>query len=456
MPLSFSSATNIAFLIVILFTIILWPKRMSRDDSLPAILTALGIFGTFVGVFVGLYKFDVNDINGSIPQLLEGLKVAFFTSVIGMFCAIGLKWRNAWLIRKESSARIAGATTDTLAELLTQILADNRSQADNLAITLQGIEHSLIGEGDTTLITQLQKLRTVLSDNLDKTRTLLQQSLSDINASIDKKASAIISEFREFSERMAENNSKALISALESVIRDFNTKINEQFGDNFKQLNDAVGRMLDWQSQYKEQMASLIARINESITNLEKIDDGFKHIAEQLELVLALVDEMDTFIKNADIHLKALQKSIDAHAKMAEQAESAFPKIENRLYQLTDGFAQSVQLTVENNQKSVDRLRKAIDEQSTFITEHARSMSAAATKAVSELDAAVLGVFKQNNALIAKQFEQFDRSMEQELNNAIRSLGSQLASLSKKFVDDYTPLTEQLKRLVEISKDGSR
>ena len=44
---------------------------------------------------------------------------------------------------------------------------------------------------------------------------------------------------------MADGNSKALISALQDVIRDFNVKISEQFGDNFKQLNVAVGRLLN-------------------------------------------------------------------------------------------------------------------------------------------------------------------------------------------------------------------
>lgn len=50
---------------------------------------------------------------------------------------------------------------------------------------------------------------------------------------------------------MAENNSKAFIQALEEVIKDFNNKITEQFGDNFKQLNLAVGALLTWQENYK-------------------------------------------------------------------------------------------------------------------------------------------------------------------------------------------------------------
>ena len=59
-------------------------------------------------------------------------------------------------------------------------------------------------------------------------------------------------------QKLAESNSKALIIALQEVIRDFNTKITDQFGDNFKQLNQAVGAMLEWQKQYREQVGEMI------------------------------------------------------------------------------------------------------------------------------------------------------------------------------------------------------
>ena len=41
-------------------------------------------------------------------------------------------------------------------------------------------------------------------------------------------------------------------------MREFNTKINEQYGDNFKQLNQSVVAMLQWQEQYKAQLNTLI------------------------------------------------------------------------------------------------------------------------------------------------------------------------------------------------------
>jgi uncharacterized protein involved in exopolysaccharide biosynthesis len=49
---------------------------------------------------------------------------------------------------------------------------------------------------------------------------------------------------------------------------------------------------------------------------------------------------------------------------------------------------------------------------------------------------------------IGKQLEALDAQMQQELTRAIEQLGTHLASLSRKFVDDYSPLTERLRTLV--------
>ena len=35
-----------------------------------SILTVIGIFGTFLGIFIGLLAFDIGNIEGSIPGLL--------------------------------------------------------------------------------------------------------------------------------------------------------------------------------------------------------------------------------------------------------------------------------------------------------------------------------------------------------------------------------------------------
>jgi DNA anti-recombination protein RmuC len=87
------------------------------------------------------------------------------------------------------------------------------------------LNKAIAGDEDSTLLGQMKLARADSNDKLDRLRS-----------SIDNYANTV-----------AEANSKALIEALSEIIRDFNTKLNEQFGENFKQLNAAVEKLVIWQ-----------------------------------------------------------------------------------------------------------------------------------------------------------------------------------------------------------------
>ena len=62
-------------------------------ESAPTILTSIGIFGTFLGVAIGLNNFDTSQLQESVPQLLSGLKTAFWSSIAGLLGALTIKFR---------------------------------------------------------------------------------------------------------------------------------------------------------------------------------------------------------------------------------------------------------------------------------------------------------------------------------------------------------------------------
>ena len=71
----------------------------------PAAAISLGIFGTFLGIYLGLRNFNTGDIDASIPELLEGLKTAFLTSLFGMLTSLGLKYIYGDYDRREISGQ---------------------------------------------------------------------------------------------------------------------------------------------------------------------------------------------------------------------------------------------------------------------------------------------------------------------------------------------------------------
>lgn len=454
--LSVNDYITIAFIASMIVVYIFSPKKIRRTNTLPALVTTIGILGTFVGITIGLYDFNVQDVQNSIPELLGGLKVAFYTSIAGIVLAILIKIKNIYRLSQINDETSDDATIDTIADILKEqnnIISQNGEEQKELILrqgeihtkSLQQIEKSLVGDGDSTLLTQMQKLRTSLIDQSDELKVILIDEFKNLS-----------SKFDEFSKTLAEQNTEAFIEALTTVIKDFNNKLSEQFGQNFAKLNEAVGKLLDWQENYKNQITELIQRFDTSIHKFENIENGLSKIYENIEAVLELVDELDGFMKNAQIHLKALQDSIDSHAEMASKAKEAFPIIEDNINRLTKDFAESVRTTINENRKSINELQSATKEQSTFVTEHTRRMSETATKVINEMDGTIVGLIKQNNDLIAKQFEQFDKSMQTELSNALLTLGKQLSSLSEKFVSDYTPLTERLREILEIAENGNR
>lgn len=91
---------NMAFLLVMLVLFIIGWVAISRDDghkprhfidSIPTLLTSIGILGTFFGIVLALLAFDDSDIKSHINDIISGMKTAFITSVTGLLLSIILK-----------------------------------------------------------------------------------------------------------------------------------------------------------------------------------------------------------------------------------------------------------------------------------------------------------------------------------------------------------------------------
>jgi gas vesicle protein len=59
---------------------------------------------------------------------------------------------------------------------------------------------------------------------------------------------------------------------------------------------------------------------------------------------------------------------------------------------------------------------------------------------------------EESNDVLGKQIEELDQQMQNEVRRVVELMGGHLASLSKKFVDDYTPLTDRLRDVIKIAE----
>ena len=370
-------------------------RAQSLFRATPPFLVSIGILGTFVGIFAGLLAFDVSDIDASIPPLLDGLKVAFITSILGMLYA--LIFRSMVLI----------APTQT---------AQEETSAEDIYNMLSNIRSSISGDEETSMVSQLQRLRTSTTD-----------LLSDLKKS-----------FEDFANKMAENNTNALIEALERVMRDFNAKINEQFGDNFKRLNEAVEALLQWQDNYKEHVERLTEQFQNTLTGIEQAKESLITISTHMSPIPKTMDNLRTLIETMQRQTDDLDQHLEAFKSLRQQAGEAFPLIETRLVDLTDKFSNAVV-------NSTSKIEGVVTKQSADLTEMATTLRDAFEAAI-----------RESNENLANQIKALDDSMQEEVKRVVEVMGSHLASLSAKFVEDYAPLTDKLREVVNIAQSRPR
>ena len=195
----FGSLTNIiaAIVITILMLIALFGMfRKSTNHKVrhfarqsPAILTTVGIFFSFWGISIGLIGLDLNDIQNSIPKLLDGLKVKFIASLMGIGASIIVRIAQNFavedIVEKDSDEKIINLLADihnvlsknennspeVLLQELKQAIEELPIEFRKQTTLLDSIKSSLAGEGDASVTTQLGKLRSDMRDSLNDLKT---------------------------------------------------------------------------------------------------------------------------------------------------------------------------------------------------------------------------------------------------------------------------------------------
>lgn len=154
------------YLMLIILGIAIQMVRKDRAprfvNYVPTLLTSLGILGTFVGIIVGLMHFEVTNIDASIPALLEGLKTAFITSLVGMGIAILFRILTATQIiaPPQQHEEVAGAGPK---EILSTLLEQNQ--------TIKALKTAISSSEETSLFGQLKLFRT---DQTDQHKELIK------------------------------------------------------------------------------------------------------------------------------------------------------------------------------------------------------------------------------------------------------------------------------------------
>ncbi|MCG9554471.1 hypothetical protein L1D16_03120 [Vibrio sp. Isolate31] len=383
----------------------------------PSHLTTGGVFFTFLGIAIGLLSFDPNNLNNSISSLLDGLSLAFWSSIIGMLGSIVLKGLIHLKLDKNRSV--------VTAKQMHQVLKEGNKNNDS---------------SQNAILSELKKM----------TRAT-EQGNKESQQSFD----LLSQELRDFSSSLSQQTSQQIAESLNEAIKDFNKGLVGQFGSNFQRLDDSVVKLLEWQSNYKQQVAQLTDAFESAVESVSATEVALENIASHTQVIPNAMSNLENTTDVWQNQLNELDARISVFAEMRQHALSAIPDIEGKM----DELCKTVNSSLD---KVCTSMESGARSASSTLQNNAKQLSSDFSNVSNEIKGEINDAHRQV-ATISHEFSSAAESIKNTLKDSVDDLNSQLSSLVKGTKSDVKNIGDTLvhvdKELMEkhreqISKSG--
>lgn len=460
-------------------------KQYSKESVLGNIASTIGVLGTFVGISIGLWKFNPNDITSSVPLLLSGMKIAFATSIIGMAASIFMKYIA---LKNEDEENI-----DDIMELFNTMIAESRnvnntlienqkqtenvlnkvseiwaSHQENLTVELKSEilnlnnntiskQEELIGEfkklgecftllnsGVNNLLTWQENYKETI-ENTTKELEIVIQTIHNADESIESisKNSSLIKENNEnLSEVLKEINKtqNVIIDSNKSIIEISNTakesipQINEHFTNIDNRTKESTAYLQTLISENLNNIKSYLEKITEDVLSkttqsIYENNRQFKYeISEHISQCKMLIYSLKDLIPDINEHLLSTQKRFNKTLIHFNE------EVQNSFKENTYEINKQVQLLKE----TTANINNTLDDTISLSTKRLENITVATSNQIKTMA-------EEMEKLCVRKIEKLDNTLIEEFTDALSCLAGQLVTISEGFSEDYYRLLEELK-----------
>ena len=367
----------------------------------------LGVLGTFVGLLVGLIGFDVHDISKSIPVLLDGLKTAFVTSVVGMICGLILRVVD-WCPSKKNAQEVRAETALEYLQAL-----DMKSVIESAKGALVAIHRGICGEDtDSSLLNQMKLMRQTLTDEM-----------KELNTS-----------FKQFTERQANDNTKAIMEALERVLSEFKVAIEENLSQSFREFSEACKHLYEWQSEHKGEIEQVHSALNESIQVMKGNESLLARLTESQQSLVGTTGKLDAQLDELRAHTEAL-----------ESLRKEWPVVLLEMQKDVRGMIKEVHASAEEtaikSSETLEKTSRILSDAVNYVVSRLKETTDSTSEILKNASQTMLGTIESivsgTTERVSEQMHRMDEGFSNRLEQALGQLFEPLASISDKIAKDY-------------------
>ncbi|WP_440888365.1 hypothetical protein [Vibrio sp. WZ-1] len=442
----------------------------SRYKLIPALLTSIGITGTFLGITLGLSEFtmagDSKALLASAAELLEGMKTAFYTSLAGLgTSALFMVWM------KISSSVLAKAQKELISTLSSQYFEaspiyylknmSNEGQKEVLEAQLRSASAvELMGEKMEATSQSLAQLGTSFNGEV-----IAKQISTALAESIETSMTPMLGEIKQELSALKDIKEQSQKELVELLIQEMKSELIAPVVEELSKTSAAVTSSNEITSQLNSNIERVVTSTSETVDTINEFQKEtmlkLQSFAESLKGILAsfkedtqgamtsIASEVNTMLNNAS---QGMDSQRVAFEQSANKAASAFEGMKNSLEAALDERQSAEKDLFENVTDRINDLLSDIsnsfESQTSVLAQTGETASQMMTQAQKDFEMSV----QQRREEESKMFVEVESRLSNLVENAAKGIENQQSAFEQS-ADKASSAFEGMKNSLEAALD---
>ncbi len=398
-------------------------------------MTGLGILGTFIGLTIGLQQFNTgsaSEITNSISPLIQGIKVAFHTSIYGMVFSLifSFVYKNKLDQAQEALERFLDAYEN-------YVMPDARNEGFRQMLALQKKQAEGTGE-----------LVYAFGERLgDKLKEILIPEFDRMNSTVSS---------------FAQVATRAQLEGLEQVVDKFLDRMNLALNGAFNDLSRTIGETVEWEQQNRVYMQQILEQVGSMTADLGSMSAMTQQAVSNMSSYLEQLNALEEGINGS---MSELQKQISTNTDLSNRQQHYIETLVAYEKQISDSFESYSRKMAEQlafmqrmeskiseiSKRNIEDVSKTAQEAGQMLAKTAATAGETMQKSAQySADTVAQSATTQMNNMLKLSGSVNDelKKSTEELNKSTDAMSKQLTASLKSTYDTISRMQEELEGLV--------
>lgn len=309
-------------------------KSNDLRNNMPAIMTGLGILGTFVGLTLGLYTLNLNStgadgLQTQINNLISSSGTAFITSLFGILFSLAYSWKLS-----SFKDTFFASYADVIDYLYTNLpyLSESQLLIDSVN-TLHGQTNSINDSLELYATTLGASLSSNIGDVIEEKLIPKYDTLNENLLGLNQKMEDLSTNFSEFHKITSNSVGEALVSGVGSEI--------ETLGHTLQQFSEGL---IAHENERKATLEGLQSSMDTMMKNTEGLSNSiFESMKQQYEHTSQIMENK-------------IQLSIDEYEKIGQSQREELDHFITIMINAISKNATELQTTAKQMTEDIDKV----------------------------------------------------------------------------------------------------